>query len=296
MKKLNIKEWVTVIYFMWIILICLIFHQQRPYWYGFVIVHSVAIFLIIWLAQQPWFGQGKWRLVRDIYPYLIAITGYMESGFFVRIITMRWFDDILVQIDHALFGVHPTVWLAEHGNMFLNEFANFAYFSYFVYIPILVYYMWRNKPGRSFEGFMGGLVMAYNFSYIFFVLLPASSPRFALPEFGLIDPENVRLNGYFFTSIIDMFMDGGAMRGGAFPSVHCCASTVFLINTYQFCSRKTFWLAAFFVFSMYWSTVYGRYHYVIDVAAGIGFGVAFTWAGHYFQAWLEQIRGLDNRP
>ncbi len=289
-KQLNVKEWVTIIYFCWVVGICLIFRENRPYWYIFVIAHSGTIWLIVWLSNQNWFDGGKWHLVRDLYPYFFALTGYKEAACFVQLIFQKWFDGVLIKIDLAMFGTHPTVYLAEHSNLLLNEYANFSYFSYFVYVPILIYFLWKNKPGSDFEGYMGGLVMAYNFSYIFFALLPASSPRFALPEFGLIAPENVRLDGFLFTSIIDLFMDKGAMRGGAFPSVHCCVSTVFLLNAYKYFSKKAFWLSLFFVFCMYWSTVYGRYHYVIDVLAGIGTGVLFAWAGHYFQAKINRFR------
>ncbi len=290
LKKLNIKEWVTIAYFFWIIGMCLIFRAQRPLWQIFVIGHTALIGLIIYLSQQEWFSQGRWRVIRDIYPYIVAVVGYKESAFFVQTIFQRWFDDVLIKIDHALFGTHPTVWLAEHGNVFLNEYANFSYFTYFVYVPVLVYFVWKHKSAIAFEGFMGGLVMSYNFSYIFFALVPASSPRFALPEFGLVAAESVRLDGYLFTAIIDMFMDTGAMRGGAFPSVHCCVSTVFLLNAYKFCSKKIFWLSSILVVGMYWSTVYGRYHYVVDVLAGIGLGVIFTWSGHFIQAKIENAR------
>ena len=288
--RLNVKEWVTIIYFMWIVIINLIFQKNQPFWYLFVTGHSLSIFGIIWLAGQPWFQQDKWRFIRDVYPYFIAILGYKESAYFVQLIFQNWYDKILLDIDYLIFQIHPTVWLAEHGSLFLNEYANFAYFSYFVYVPVLVYVLWKRKNDYQFERFQGGLVMAYNFSYIFFALLPASSPRFALPEFNLILPEAVRLKGYLFTFIIDFFMDAGAMRGGAFPSVHCCASTVFLMNVYLFGNKKYFWLSLILVLGMYWSTVYGRYHYVIDVLAGIGLGLIFTGMGFYFQSIIEKRR------
>ncbi len=295
LKKLNIKEWVTIVYFAWLVAICIIFRENRPNWPVFVVAHSAAIGLIIWLANQAWFSQGFWRGVRDLYPYLTAISGYGESGNFVRIIiTDRWFDDVLIAFDYALFNLHPTVWLAEHGNMLLNEYANFAYFSYFAYVPVLVYHVWQRRPSHAYEGFMGGLTMSYNFCFIFFALVPAASPRFALPDMGLITQESVRLPGYVFTWLIDFCMDNAAMRGGAFPSVHCCASTVFLLNTYRYCSRKTFMFSLILVVGMYWSTVYGRYHYVADVLAGIGLGVLFTWAGYYLQKRIESYRELQD--
>ena len=249
---------------------------------------------IIWMANKLGFSVGKWKIVRSFYPYIIALLGYKESAYFVQIIFPRWFDDALVAIDYSIFGVHPTIWLPEHGNLFLNECANFFYFSYFVYVPVLVYYFWKHKPALVYEGFMGGIVMAYSFSYIFFALIPASSPRFALPEFGLIASEDVRLNGYFFTAVIDMFMDKGAMRGGAFPSVHCCVSTVYLLNVYRYTPRKVFILSIIMVFGMYWSTVYGRYHYVIDVITGISLGLLFDWSARRCQARIQEDRTSCN--
>ncbi len=290
LKNLNVKEWVTIIYFGWVISISTIFRDQLPTWYVFIIGHSVGIALIIWLSNQAWFAKPGWRFWKDNYPYFIALLGYIESANFITLISQTWYDNLLVKIDFAIFQAHPTVWLAEHGNMFLNECANFAYFAYFVYVPILAIILWRRNDSAVYERFLGGLVMAYNFSYVFFVLLPASSPRFALPEFGLIAADAVRLKGYLFTSIIDSFMDGGAMRGGAFPSVHCGASTVFLLNVYLHGTRKWFIVSLVLVLGMYWSTVYGRYHYVIDVLVGIVFGIIFTWISHVFQKKIENMR------
>jgi membrane-associated phospholipid phosphatase len=58
------------------------------------------------------------------------------------------------------------------------------------------------------------------------------------------------------------------LPGGAFPSAHCAASTVLLVTAFRH-DRKAGRALAPVVVLIYASTVYGRFHYVVDVVAGI---------------------------
>jgi membrane-associated phospholipid phosphatase len=68
------------------------------------------------------------------------------------------------------------------------------------------------------------------------------------------------------------------VHGGAFPSTHVAGAMVVLFSAYQFARPIGYWLTAL-VFSICVSTVYGRYHYVVDVFAGILMAAIGCWAG-----------------
>jgi membrane-associated phospholipid phosphatase len=54
---------------------------------------------------------------------------------------------------------------------------------------------------------------------------------------------------------------------------------VALLGAWRY-DRKLFWWLLPFYVGMLFSTVYGRYHYVADVIAGIAVGFLGFWAGH----------------
>jgi len=64
----------------------------------------------------------------------------------------------------------------------------------------------------------------------------------------------------------------GQYRGGSFPSAHCAAGTIMI---YQACQagRRTFWFVFPPILLFFLSTVYGQYHYVVDILAGIIIGL-----------------------
>ena len=52
-------------------------------------------------------------------------------------------------------------------------------------------------------------------------------------------------------------------------------------------SRKTFLGFLFFAVPLYVATIYGRYHYLVDVLAGFAATPLVLWAGNAWLRWLE---------
>jgi membrane-associated phospholipid phosphatase len=64
------------------------------------------------------------------------------------------------------------------------------------------------------------------------------------------------------------FMDFARIRRDVFPSLHVAISFVAWLYAYRN-SKKLFWILSPLIFSLWVSTVYLRYHYLIDVVAGL---------------------------
>ena len=73
--------------------------------------------------------------------------------------------------------------------------------------------------------------------------------------------------------------DRGGVRGGAFPSTHVTISTLVLFTAWSR-QRPLGCLLLPFVVGIYFATVYGRFHYGVDVIAGwllaLGLWALFT--------------------
>jgi membrane-associated phospholipid phosphatase len=64
------------------------------------------------------------------------------------------------------------------------------------------------------------------------------------------------------------FMDFARIRRDVFPSLHVAISFVVWLYAYRN-SKKLFWILSPLILSLWVSTVYLRYHYLIDVVAGL---------------------------
>jgi membrane-associated phospholipid phosphatase len=86
--------------------------------------------------------------------------------------------------------------------------------------------------------------------------------------------------------LIELIERFGRVHGAAFPSAHVAGSMVAICASWRY-RRGLFWICLPFFVSMCVATVYGRYHYIADVLAGIAVGGLGFAAGN----WLMQRKG-----
>ena len=78
------------------------------------------------------------------------------------------------------------------------------------------------------------------------------------------------------------------IKRDAFPSGHTAVTLVVLCLAYRF-QKTLFWFFLPFVLALIAATVYLRYHYVIDVVAGIVLSVLTVFIGEkYFYYWEKK--------
>jgi membrane-associated phospholipid phosphatase len=91
----------------------------------------------------------------------------------------------------------------------------------------------------------------------------------------------VEYEGFLFTDLLRGFIKKAAYRGGAFPSSHVGVAVTILVILWQFRPRIARNIFLPLVIALSLATVYGQYHYVTDVIAGLlmGLGIGFWGAG-----------------
>jgi membrane-associated phospholipid phosphatase len=110
---------------------------------------------------------------------------------------------------------------------------------------------------------MTSTALAHYTVYSIAVLFPIESPHFSLALAQLAP-----LSGGFSTALIEAIEKYGRVRGAAFPSAHVAGSMVAILCAWRY-RRWLFWATLPFFVSMMVATIYGRYHYVADVLAGM---------------------------
>jgi membrane-associated phospholipid phosphatase len=259
----NVADRLTLVYIIFSTTLIIVCRQNVPRWATLIGVHLGLIVMICGLAYARKRSVPVLSPLSHWYPTLIFLFFFEETGLTVHAIFPGWFDRYLIKADYAVFGVHPTVWLEGFSNYWLNEYMQLAYTSYFLLTIGLGSYLWVRDRRGDFAVFITSTCAAYYLCYVIFVLFPIESPHHTLR--GL---QRVELAGGPFTAFINLIEKHGRVHGGAFPSAHVAGSVVALISAWRFARRAAYWLTPL-VLSVCVATVYGRYHYVMDVLAGI---------------------------
>jgi membrane-associated phospholipid phosphatase len=93
------------------------------------------------------------------------------------------------------------------------------------------------------------------------ILFPVDSP------FYLLKPLDKPLSDQIFFQLVHLVSGHAGARGGAFPSLHVSATIVLWLAAWKWQRRVAGFLAPIVV-GLILSTVFGRFHYVLDVIAG----------------------------
>jgi membrane-associated phospholipid phosphatase len=275
-------EWVTMGYLGWMLVLLCAFRRNIPHTARYFAIHcaiAAGILALAWIGVRT--ENRALQIARHWYPLAIYIFFFEELQGLVHAIFPGWFDGRLISFDYNFAGVHPAAWLVRFANPALNDFMQFSYMTYFLYLVILPAILYAQGKRAAFWTVMVSTAIAHYSVYVIAVLLPVESPYFALASLHLAP-----LAGGGFTTTIEFIERFGRVDGAAFPSAHVAGSMVALLAARRY-KPWLFWICLPFFLSMCVATVYGRYHYVADVLAGIVVG-AIGWAAGQ---WVMERKG-----
>ena len=267
-------EQITCAYLSWILFLLLAFHNNIPHAAKYAALHAmiaVAIAQLAWSAARS--RNTILQFARHWYPLPLYIFFFEELQVLVHAIHRGWFDRLLIQFDYNLAGLHPSVWLSRFANPALNDLMQFAYMTYFLYLVILPGILYIQKDRAAFWTVMVSTAIAHYSVYVIAVLFPIESPYFALASLN-----RNALQGGAFTATNELIERFGRVHGAAFPSAHVAGSMVAILAARRY-KPWLFWLCLPFFIMMCVATVYGRYHYIADVVAGLAVGAVGWTAG-----------------
>jgi membrane-associated phospholipid phosphatase len=247
-----------------------------------VIATGVIVFAIV---SSKYKGGKVFTLVRRLYVIPIVFFIYSNIHLYIPLVNPHDYDTTLIAWDLAIFGVNPTEWIGKLANPLLTEYLQFAYMMFYVLPFILgVEFTLRESDDRFFE-FARIVIFGFFFSYILYFFMPAIGPRFTIHDFSMI---NTELPGIFLTNFFrDLVNAGGGVmpdtvnpaeivNRDCMPSGHTMMTLITILIAFKFKSKYK-WIVAVIGFSLIFSTVYLRYHYVVDVVAGIAFALLTMW-------------------
>jgi membrane-associated phospholipid phosphatase len=215
-------------------------------------------------ADPRAFIRPYWEIVRDWFPFLaILLMYYSLWGDTTHLLVRHDCDAELIALDQRLFGLQASVAIQRFITPNRTAWMEFAYFYHVLNIPLVGCFVYLCRPRARFREMMSGLMVITFLGLIGYVLVPAIGPMYSMHQLFTV-PLSQPI-AIFNQQMA--FMDLARIHRDVFPSMHVAIS--FLVWLYAWRNSRTlFWAVSPLILSLWVSTVYLRYHYLIDVVAG----------------------------
>jgi len=298
-------DFVSITFLLFLIGLNVVFFGRVSVWLEIIVIDLVVIAVIFLLAYLAGIKKTKLLIgLHRFYSYPFVLFVFKEIYLMVQPIHPVDYDWLFISIDHWLFGVNPTQWVAQFAHPVLTEIFQIAYFSYYIFFIMLGVELFRRYTIEEFD--RGAFLVVYGFylSYLGYFLLPAVGPRFTLHNFYALDQE---LPGLFFSTPMRNFINAGEsisstlpnaiqfVQRDVFPSGHTQLTLIVVYLGHQY-RLKTRWIMTVLAGLLIVGTIYLRYHYVIDLIGGAIFFLFTIWSGNKIQAWWEgQVKSQNEK-
>jgi membrane-associated phospholipid phosphatase len=252
----------------------------------------LAFFLLVVVPVRA----GLWRdgLFAPL-GYRVALQGTVQTSYFffaafLPLVNPRSLDAELHALDLSLFGFEPCIVLQDYITPFTSEWFAFFYFCYFLIltlhtIPIVLFVEHERLLGE----YTMGMLTVFCIGHVLYMLVPGFGPVRALSDqLAVAFP-----HGLWLDTVMETVKSGGAQKD-IFPSLHTAAPTFITLFSFRHRNHIPFrfsWpIVGFFTVNIILATMYLRWHWLVDVVAGLTLAV-FGW-------WLAVVvtaRELDRR-
>jgi membrane-associated phospholipid phosphatase len=266
------------------------------YWLEHFLKNSLLNLLFIILAITLININFKWnesadggRRIPNWIRKTFLIARYFYLGFAILLIYSQFqvliktfhpidYDILLNNWDLALLGMRAGDLMRMFSFPIFTEFLQIAYSSFYFLPAIVGYQIWKMHR-ENFDTFARNIIFTFFFSYFLYFFFPAIGPRFAVYDFSAL---NMELPGIYLTNFLREAINYGGgvihknvdpasiVNRDCMPSGHTMITLVNIFWAFRYKVKSRYFILIFGV-SIIIATVYMRYHYLVDILAGIFF-------------------------
>jgi membrane-associated phospholipid phosphatase len=284
MKRFTPVQGLSFFFLIGLAFLTLLFKSLIPLWRSQLLFYAMlfGLLMTLKLSSDRKGSRGIGGLLNEFSPIAFIIFIYQSLGNMIQYLQPD-VDPYLIGIDLFLFGVHPTVWMERWITSWLTDILSLAYISYYFLPVLLAVTLYLKGRKEEFGQVMFILTFGYYLSFIGYILFPAIGPRFTQAHLY-----TVPLEGSFFSDFVrDLLNSIEHNKRDCMPSGHTqiALMVLFLARRYE---KTIFYLFLPIVSGLILSTVYLRYHYVIDLMAGAALAIACVLVGPgFYRIWKK---------
>jgi hypothetical protein len=237
----------------------------------------------------------RWGSAASSLVYRTAVIGTLLSSFFqlreILPAVSPWTDDARIYaFDMHVFGFEPSVVLDRYVTPETTEWFAFFYFLYFLILSVHVLpIVYWQRDTHLLGRFATGLLLIFCSAHVAYMIVPGFGPYWYLK--GAFHHE---LEGGTFWRLVREAVEAGGAQKDIFPSLHTAVPTYFAIFSFRHRERlpfKYWWpLIAFLATQIIIATMFLRWHYLIDVVAGVALALASALLGQRIADWERAKR------
>ncbi len=258
--KLRSSEWLLIGYFSYVALISPV---KAP---ALLVALLVPVLLMVLANRESRGNRELFSIVRDWVPLGLVLVAYREMDLFSPLVRDHHLELSWVEWDRSLLygaGLQPGIeWMGALAPGYL-EFCYLLVYAVGPFAVAVVYFEKRRELANQvvFLYLLGTLL-----AYALFPYFPSEPPR---TVFGGTDMPNV------LTPLrqLNLWIVGEyGIHSSVFPSAHVSSAFSAAWGLFLFLPKKKRfgWGMLIYAVSVAVATVYGRYHYAVDTAAGLG--------------------------
>jgi membrane-associated phospholipid phosphatase len=253
---------VILAYFGFAVVIILAWWRSLPDAPLLLALHVAGTALL--LAAVRYSGPISWWF-RNWYAVLYVAFCYKEMQIFIPVVRHgQDVDQWLADLDYSFWHSNPTVWLERIQTPLLTEYLQVVYTLFVPVVLLIALLLWKDRRFADFQYYAFLITLGFLVSYLGYLLLPARGPRFLLRHL-----QHVPLRGLWFFHAMQGGLDRlESIAYDCFPSGHT-ELTLLAWWTSRKLGPFLFWPYFAYTSSIIFATVYLRYHYTIDILAGV---------------------------
>jgi hypothetical protein len=235
-------------------------------------------------------GSIAHALVYRVCGFLPVFLSYFQLRQILPAVAPHSVDASLVALDLRVFGVEPALAWDHFVTAHTTEWFAFFYFSYFFLLTVHVLpMMFSASNGMRLAHFAFGVFIVVCLGHVGYMLVPGWGPYHALA--GRFEHPLV---GGFFWNLVKATVDAGGAQKDIFPSLHTALPTYFAIFSFMHRDTKPFrytWpVLAFAATQIIIATMFLRWHYLVDIVAGLSLATAAALLSHRIIVWETDRR------
>jgi len=223
--------------------------------------------------------------------FATVLSSYFELRIILPASAPRAVDASLFALDRAVFHYEPALAWDRFVSPPVTEWFAFFYFGYFFLLAVHIFpFMFFAKNVRMLSRFATAIFFTFCSGHLLYIVVPGYGPYHFLA--GSFEHE---LTGGFFWGLVQATVDGAGAQKDIFPSLHTAVPSMFALLAFRF--RKEFlpyrfsWpVVGFCASQIIVATMFLRWHYLIDICAGLALAALAVAAADRAVSWDDARR------
>jgi membrane-associated phospholipid phosphatase len=278
---MRISEWIVLIFFGWtsVLAVSLSISDELQ---TAALVANFLVFLTYLVLPRLRF---EWvEYARDWIPQAFIALAYKEMGWFAPLSHNHEFETRWIVWDRLLLDDWHGRAIIESAGSALPFLLELSYVLVYAVPPVTMGILYRLGLRRRADTMLTIYALAMLLCYAQFPFWPSEPPRVVFP--GQDMPHIVTPIRTFNLWIVGSY----GIHTSVFPSAHVSGAIAAALAFAYLAPRRRLLTAAYFVYAVFVAvaTVYGRYHYAVDAAAGLFVGTVAFYGGR----WLTSRVGV----